>query len=241
MLPISDASEVFVHAFSQVKSRTYSYVPMQVGNLWIMRVDSPRKRERKIEIIAHGASPTDIVKAVQETGVGRHFLCIMQGVNEDFQSIRKGYKNLSYRAVSTDWFFVHDLRDIPIFECNPPVRPVPDAETFEQLNQVASKPFHFSTNTLYFAIWDETQYYGHVRSIPYKESAWVSDLYVECVNRGKGFGRALMRSLLQSDKEKGVKQSVLLASNDGALLYPHMGYQQIGILQMFCPTIRPSV
>ena len=238
IISIPEAIEVFVHAFSQVKSRTYPYVPTQIGNLWVMRDQPPRKKERKVEVITHGQSPQEAKQAIDEAEIGWHFLCDMHSPDEDFKARRAQFKELGYRAISTEWLFVHDLQAIPKIDSNPPVRYVPDEETLAQLNLVTSEPRNIRPNTRYFSIWDETQDYGHVRSIPYKDSAWVSDLFVEQEHRGKGYGRALMSSLLQSDKENGVMQSVLLASSDGARLYPHMGYQQIGILQMFCPNKR---
>jgi hypothetical protein len=42
-----------------------------------------------------------------------------------------------------------------------------------------------------------------------------------------------MTRLLDDDAKHGCKQSVLLASHTGALLYPEVGYEQIGELMMF--------
>ena len=241
MISIPDAIEVFVRSFSLAKSKTYPYVPTKVGDLWIMRDDPPRKKERKIEIIAHGPNPADIVKEVEESQVGWHFLCHIHAPDEDFQGIRKQFKELGYRSMSTEWLFAHALANIPIHDSTPPVRPVPDVETLDQINRVTSRPKILRPNTRFFSVWDETKEVGWVTSIPFKDSAWVHDLYVQSEFRGKGYGRALMSKLLMSDRENGVKQSVLLASSAGARLYPYIGYQQIGVLQMFCPITRPSV
>jgi GNAT superfamily N-acetyltransferase len=87
-------------------------------------------------------------------------------------------------------------------------------------------------------VWDDTGDYGWVSSIPVGDKAWVSDLYVHEAFRGMGYGRALMSALLREDKEHRVRESVLLASVAGARLYPHLGYQRIGTLQIFCPRSR---
>jgi hypothetical protein len=47
-----------------------------------------------------------------------------------------------------------------------------------------------------------------------------------------------MSALLQDDREHGVEESVLVASSDGARLYPHLGYEKLGVLQVFCPAMR---
>lgn len=241
MISIPEAIEVFVHGFSHGKSQTYPYVPTKLGHLWVMRDDPPRKKERKIEVITHRLEPAEAVKMIQYAEIGWHFLCDIHGPDEDFQARRSQYKELGYRAMSTEWLFLHELKNIPVIDSDPPVRQVADQEMLKQINQVAMQSQKLQSDTRLFSVWDETRDYGWVTSVPYKESAWVANLYVHKELRGKGYGRALMSKLLQTDRENGVKQSVLLASSDGARLYPHMGYQQIGILQMFCPIRRESV
>jgi hypothetical protein len=41
--------------------------------------------------------------------------------------------------------------------------------------------------------------------------------------------------MLRDDRTRGAKQSVLLSSHTGALLYPRVGYEQIGMLLIFAP------
>ncbi|HUG12458.1 MAG TPA: GNAT family N-acetyltransferase [Opitutaceae bacterium] len=60
-------------------------------------------------------------------------------------------------------------------------------------------------------------------------------LFVARVFRGQRVGRTLMSTMLQDDLAHGVESSVLLASGDGARLYPHVGYERIGTLQLFIP------
>ena len=236
IISIPDAIEVFVHGFSHGRSQTYPYVPTKIGNLWVMRDDPPRTKERKIEIITHGQSPGKAVEAIRNAEIGWHFLCEIHDPSLDFQKIRDEYKELGYRALGTEWLFAHDLKDIPIFESDPPVRQILDQEMLTSINQRPKQHRKIRPDTRLFSIWDDDRDYGWVTSVPYQNMAWVADLYVYESDRGNGYGRALMSKLLQTDRELGVKQSVLLASSDGARLYPHMGYQQIGILQMFCPT-----
>ena len=238
IISIPEAIEVFVHGFCHGKSQTYPYVPTQIRNLWVMRDDPPRKKERKIEVIAYGSSPKEIVESIKYGGMGWHFLCHIHEPNADYQAIRKQYKELGYRATSTEWLFVHDLKEIPECESTPPARQVPDQETWKTIPQRASQANKLQTGTRMFGVWDNDLDYGWVTSVLVKDLAWVAGLYVHSSDRGKGYGRALMSKLLRTDRENGVRASVLLASSDGARLYPHMGYQQIGILQMFCPTKR---
>ena len=239
-MPISipEAIEVFVYGFCHGKSQTYPYVPIKVGNLWVMRDDPPRKKSRKTEVITYGQSPEETVVAIQQAELGWHFLCHIHEPDDDYDGIRAKYKELGYRAISTEGLFIHDLKNIPNYESDPPAREIPNQETWQTIPQRASQANKLRPDTWLFGIWDETIDYGWVTSVPVKDFAWVSGLYVHQSDRGKGYGRALMTKLLASDREHGITQSVLLASSDGARLYPHLGYQKIGILQMFCPTKR---
>jgi predicted N-acetyltransferase YhbS len=86
-----------------------------------------------------------------------------------------------------------------------------------------------------YAAYDGTEPVGWVSSIPVQAGNWVSNLYVARLYRGQGIGRALMTTMLEDDNSHGAEWSVLLASGDGARLYPHVGYARIGTLQLFVP------
>ncbi len=42
-----------------------------------------------------------------------------------------------------------------------------------------------------------------------------------------------MSAVMRDDKEKGIERSVLFASGAGSRLYPPLGYEHIGTLQLF--------
>ena len=111
-------------------------------------------------------------------------------------------------------------------------------EEASRIPQLASHKLKLMPGSRQFGVWDGTRDYGYVRSIPVGQDAWTSNLHVHADVRRCGYGRALMSSLLWSDKEHGVASNVLLASTAGSKLYPHLGYQQIATLQMFCPKDR---
>jgi GNAT superfamily N-acetyltransferase len=235
---LDSAIEVFVSAFSMLKSRTYPYVGTKVEDLWVMQDHPPRKKSRKIEVIATEIEPASAIEQVKRAELGWHFMCHIHQDDANFDSIRAEYKAAGYRAMSREIMFTHDLVDIPIFEAETPVVLV---ETIEQLKSIPQQADHsrnwYDATRLYCAH-DDKQDFGWVRSVPVGEDSWVSDLYVHAIDRKRGYGRALMSSLLQGDKAAGVRRSVLLASSDGARLYPHLGYKKIATLQMFCPSTR---
>ena len=63
-------------------------------------------------------------------------------------------------------------------------------------------------------------------------------MYAWPSHRRRGIGSALLCHMLKDDRRRGFKQSVLLASHTGALLYPKVGYEQIGLLYIFAPPKR---
>src|SRR5262245_33602785 len=76
---------------------------------------------------------------------------------------------------------------------------------------------------------------GWVRSVNAGDSQWVANMYVQPKHRRRGIGRALLARMLRDDRDQGAKKSVLLSSHTGALLYPRVGYEQIGLLMIFAP------
>src|SRR5207244_7275352 len=88
---------------------------------------------------------------------------------------------------------------------------------------------------LYGAFDNETPV-GWVRSVStHSDCNWVSNLFVHPDYRRRGIGKSLMSAMLNEDASYGVEYSALLASQTGALLYPHLGYEQQGLLLVFVP------
>jgi GNAT superfamily N-acetyltransferase len=76
---------------------------------------------------------------------------------------------------------------------------------------------------------------GWVRSIHAGKCTWCSNMVVAPSHRRRGIGSALLARMLHDDRRLKFHQSVLLSSHTGALLYPRLGYEQIGLLYIFAP------
>lgn len=234
-MDIPAATEVFVRAFSETRSRTYPYPAILTDGLWVMRDAPGRKRDsRKIEVVTYGKPPAEVREIVHRLDLGWHFVCDIHPPETDLEAVKAEFKRMGYRSVAHEGFFVHDLAQVPVFESAPPVRRV-ESEDVPDLGRRLKKR---KPGDLVYGIWDKERALGWVESIPVESSAWVSDLRVRQSERGRGYGRALMSALLQGDKLRGIRHSVLLASKAGGRLYPHLGYRQIGTLLMFCPQGR---
>jgi GNAT superfamily N-acetyltransferase len=251
---IEQALEVFVRGFSYEKTRTHPYECFRVGPLWVMR-DAERKNARnyrKEEWVAYRVTPADVDRAARAKTRGRFFVCALSTSNDEEAELREGYKALGYRLLVTETLFIQTLDRIPrvkrptaaktagpisIEQVRTPelaarfgkatrTKPIPD----HQLNQ--SAPFR-----QYVAVEDE-EVVGWVRSVDAAGSTWCSNMYVRPTHRRRGIGRALLARMLQDDRRRSSRQSVLLSSHTGALLYPHLGYEPLGILFIFAPRKR---
>ncbi|MBS1715229.1 MAG: GNAT family N-acetyltransferase [Armatimonadetes bacterium] len=238
-MTVDEAVEVFVRAFCHLKSRTSPYLLDRFDGLWILHDPPGRRNPRKTEVVTTVTEPEDTVSRIAASGTGWHFLCDVQGLEDGYGARRAKYKDLGYRAVSTERLFVHGLSDVPEFTSDPPPRVVTDEPVLASIPQSAPQKRKLQEGTRITCVWDDISDIGWASSVRVGENAWAADLYVHRPYRGQGFGRALMSRLLQDDRESGVRTSVLLATSDGARLYPHLGYREIGVLQMFCPVRRP--
>lgn len=238
-MTIREALDVFTRGFCVTKSVASPYVVRHEHGLWIMSDGPGRKRPpRKTEIATTGLDPSQVIATIRELQIGWHFLCHVHELGVDAGELRSAYKDQGYRSLGSEGLFVHDLKHIPIFSSDPAPKIVRDQQEANSIPRIAAQPNRVIPNTRLHICWDEQTDYGWVTSIPVESSSWVSGLYVHARFRNRGFGRSLMSALLQSDRENGIKQSVLLASAAGERLYPHLGYQKLGVLQMFCPVKR---
>ncbi|MBI5706686.1 MAG: GNAT family N-acetyltransferase [Armatimonadetes bacterium] len=252
-MEIPAAAVVFVKAFAMLKSSTYPYVATDLLEqkpaskdrfLWLMRDTPGRKHARKAEVITYGVSPQEVADAVRDWRVGWHFLGVMHE-SESFEKVKVEFKASGYRSLATEWLFVHDLSSLPSYRSSIPVECVESRADAERLNRLAGgrvlRPADFEEQGVSFRQYvmaDDVDVFGKVRSVAVGEDAWVSDLWVRPIYRGRGYGKALMARMLGDDKEAGVRHSVLLASKDGARIYPVLGYRQLAVMQMFCPKQR---
>lgn len=240
------AIETFVRGHCFMKSFAYPYVYEEVSGLWIMRDgigDKPRRIPRRSEVVAYGMAPAEVARIAREQEVGKHFVSHMHGLEDSPRDIRDAYKALGYRSMLSEEFFVHDMENIPEIASKPQVRRVVSIDDSDMIkvhrrNHKAIRDCDLNTehpeHRLY-AVIEGNRAYGWVGSVPFGAEAWVADLFVVNEQRRKGYGRALMSAMMLAEREKGIRRCVLLASKEGALLYPQLGYRHIGTLQLFCP------
>jgi GNAT superfamily N-acetyltransferase len=238
------AIDTFVRGFCATKSRTHPYDWSQIDGIWVMR-DAPRRNARdyrKEEWVAYGVEPADVDRTARQHTRGRYFICAVHGANESDQPLRTSYKQLGYRLLVTEPFFVHALKRIPRTPAAVALKQVrtrPLAEQFGKATRTRPiPPEHLGDDAPFrqYVALDDGKIVGWVRSVAAGDDArWVSDMYVRPSHRRRGIGTALLGKMLRHDRRLGAQRSVLLSSHTGALVYPRVGYEQVGGLLIFAP------
>lgn len=240
---LEKAITVFGEGFCFTRSFTHPYIVVKEGPLWVLRDDPKRGKPRSEEVLIYGLTAKEAIHAIREYGPGRYKLCVIHGPDQDVEAVRREYKAAGFRAMSQEPFFVHDLLELP--EADSRVRRVSTQDEAEEVGKAAGSRQMLTdyigpddSPLRLYAAYVEGKPVGWVRSIRVGEAAWVSNLYVRPEHRRAGLGRSLMATMLADDHRLGIRYSVLLASLAGAKLYPHLGYRQIGTLQLFSPAAR---
>jgi len=243
-MTLERAIDVFGNGFSYTRSFTHPYEYVRVGGLRVMR-DTPRRSGdyRTQEIIPVGLSPVEADKAIRAYDPPRFALVAIDSMDSPLEEIKDEYKDLGYRLLRREPMMVRDLRGV---QAKPGLFPVVRVQTAEQAiaiskasggRQILERDIFGPDPTLrLYACFDGENPAGWVRSIRAEERAsWVSNMYVVEDYRRRGLGSALMTAMMEDDLRHGLEWSVLLASNAGSQLYATLGYEQIGVDQLFVP------
>jgi GNAT superfamily N-acetyltransferase len=241
------AVSVFVEGFCAGKSLTHPYESKLIEGVWALR-DAERRNPRsyrKEEYIAWDTPAHDVDRIARDATRGWYFVGAFLGDGEEEATLRSDYKKLGYRLLSTEPFFVHDLARVGRVKSPARIECVCDEAMDIALGKATRcKPlghaFHGVESPIrQYAAFVDDAIVGSVRSVRAMNGNWVQALHVAAPMRRRGIGTALLQRLLRDDRKTGAKQSVLLASHTGALLYPHAGYKRIGTLYIFAPK-RPT-
>ncbi|WP_246673539.1 GNAT family N-acetyltransferase [Mesorhizobium sp. B2-4-14] len=239
---------MFVHGYSTGRSRTFPYEASRVGPLWLMR-DAERKNPRDYrseEWVVHDVAAEEADAIVRQHARPGFAVSVVIANDESDGPARTAYKALGYRLLRTEGFFVQPLRWIPSPPALVSIERVRTAERAAQLGKIMRRR-PIATDLLgdgapfrqYVAV-EGDDIVGRVRSVDAVGATWCADMYVEPSQRRRGIGKALMAKMLHDDQVRGSRCSVLMATHAGALLYPSMGYERIGMLLIFGPRSRTS-
>ncbi len=238
------ALEVFMRGFSSTRSFIKPYLIHAVSEAVWMLADPPGGRipARTSEFVTYGVDSKRVLEAVERQPTERHTLCVLIDSPADLQETVATYKARGYRYAGREPMFALDTGQ-RVSVTTYPVRRVVLPEGAAAIARAARSrqilDEHLGDGDRVcrlFAAFDGGAPIGWVRSIrTHPECAWVSNMYVKPEYRRRGIGRSLLSAMLDDDARYGIRWSVLLASLTGALLYPHLGYREQGLLLIFSP------
>ena len=247
-IDLDSVIETFVRGFAFTRSFTHPYVPERLGGVWVVR-DAPRKNPadyRREEYVPHALDAVEVDRLARRHARGHFCVCAVRAQDEAAEPIRAVYKSLGYRLNVTEPLMAHRLRRMPKLPEPLPVVRVLAQDLADRLAKAARSrqvlPEHLVPHAplRQYAALDGDRPVGWVRSITVRgpagaDTTWVSNMYVDPTYRRRGIGKSMLARMLRDDRAHGSAMSVLSASHTGALLYPVVGYEQVGELLVFTP------
>jgi predicted GNAT family acetyltransferase len=244
----STALDVAIEALAHIRGFTHPKEIMRHGPLRIYR-DAPGMKgpARTEELFSYGASANELLVAVKDYAPrGKYFLEPLLNPGDDGEAMKQALKAAGYRLARTEPFFACAL--------NTPQQPddawqVKRVASFDEAKRVGLEalnqrgrpmlPEHFTSPRplarMYYVEVDGKAVAAVTSVQPRQDATWVHNLGTRVEYRRRGIATALMRHMLADDAHYSAKHSVLLASHTGALLYPQLGYKQIGLLHIYNP------
>jgi GNAT superfamily N-acetyltransferase len=250
LIALDAACQVFCEGFSLTRSFTHPYLVSREGKLLIMH-DGPRRRAndyRRAEFVSPNLPVDEVLAAIEHLrrdsdSLRRYALCAVTPGNTVCEATKDAYKSRGYRLFVTEPMMVADVSKAPALNSHAAISRVKDQTNADRVSAAAGGkqilPRHLADDPpilrLYMAEVDGEPV-GWVRSIHRSpDLSWVSNMFVKPEFRRQGIAKALLSAMLQDDERHGVKHSILLASHTGAMVYPALGYEQIGMLHAFSP------
>lgn len=239
---IEKAIEVFDRGFCFTPSRTHPYLAERLGPVWLMR-DAPRRSGdyRSEQFVSFGVPAAEVDAIAHKHGRTRFAVCAIAAEGESVAALARDFKALGYRLVTTEPFMVHDLRRIPAFASPATLERITTPEVAAEFAKlIRKKPLRHefllpdSPLRQYIARVDG-ELVGWVTSIAVASASWCSNMFVAEAHRRHGIARSLLSLMLMDARKAGAKTAVLLSSHTGAMLYPVVGYHQIGTLLALVP------
>ena len=243
---IDAAIETFAGGWCYTRSFTHPYVATRLTPQVLHLHDAPRSNPnadvRRDEFVCFGCSPTEALEISASVAKGNFAICFVLPAGVDDTEVRKEFKALGCRLGATEAFMDNTLTPIEATEPIIPIVRIADQAHADAIGkawrrkQILSRDIG-NENAVHrvYTIHDGEKFIGSCGSIRVGDASWISSLYVDAAYRRKGLGTALMTRVMSDDREQGINKSVLLASHTGALLYPKLGFAQIGTLYIYNP------
>ena len=248
MLALSEAIETVVAGLNLNRSVIAPSEVVLHGPLRIMRDKGLRRRARLQEIFAYGAEPNDTVRALREYAPPERFaLEPFLAPDEDAEATKAAYKALGFRLIAREELFACRLGEHRADDGQWRIQRVTTPEAARDVGRQVYRnvnrrmlPEDFGSQTpsirWYWAEADGVAVAAARSLTPRPGMTCLHDVVTLPAYRRRGIAAALLTHILADDARFGAQWSVLLASKAGSMLYPHLGYQRCGVLQIYSQT-----
>ena len=243
---IDAAIETFAGGWCYTRSFTHPYLATRLTPQILQLHDGPRSNPnadvRRDEFVCFGCLPNEALEISAEAAKGNFAICFVLPAGADDTEVRKEFKLLGCRLGATEAFMENDTPEIEPTEPIIPIVRIADQAHADAIGkawrrkQILSRDIG-NENAIHrvYTIHDGNKFIGSCGSIRVGDAGWISSLYVDADYRRKGLGTALMTRVMSDDRALGITRSVLLASHTGAMLYPQVGFRQLGMLYIYNP------
>lgn len=251
---LGHAIQTFGKGFATIRSVTSPFEFLPHGHAWLLRDQVPSKSNRYQELVVRSNFASDPmeperVRTMVEALGEKACACVLHDLEVEASVVRNAYKAVGFRLITTEPMMALDIDQRATTSIPVHIRRVTSESELESVVKAARRRkvrpgglIEDDAEIRLFAAWDGDLVVGWLRSVPTERpgcpsggvaTTWGADLYVRPSHRRRGLGRQLMSAMLEEDARLGYRKAVCLASHTGALLYPSMGYRQIGLLQLF--------
>ncbi|HEY0868227.1 MAG TPA: GNAT family N-acetyltransferase [Fimbriimonas sp.] len=243
-LGIDRALGVFAKGFCFTRSYSHPYESVALGPMRLLRDQGNPRTPRAAEVVVNGTPAAEAAGLIRQARLGRHFVCAYASSDGDAKAVKEDWKGQAYRLLGTETLMAVRLDDHLALPQASGVELVDSKVGCEALAKAAGSrqilSCHLGRPDLIraYVARDGDALVGWVRSVVCDRDGWVSNMYVRPDCRRRGIGSSLLARMLEDDRAQGLEHSILLASAAGTKLYPHLGYETLGRLLVFCPKRR---
>jgi GNAT superfamily N-acetyltransferase len=236
-LDIASAFEIFTVSFLLPPFRRQSFVRRAAGRLWCLQHDCQWGDEWRVgdDFFICAVPPAEALTAIQDYRPRPDHTLI---VVDDQPATLASYTAHGYRLLLTEYLMTRMLHDLPPMAAQYPVETITDQEkaVWANAHDPEGQPWIHDLHLTDPSLWHyvtiaDNRVVARARAIRYDASCtYVTHVTTDPAYRRRGLARAVMLRLLHDCAARGETQNVLVASEEGDLLYRSLGYLRLATI-----------
>ena len=234
------AFEIFIASFTLPASRRQWFTRRALGPLWLLHHEYVWRGEQRVgdSIFIRDTAPAFALAILQTSKLHPpHTLIVV----DDQADTLAAYTHAGYRCSVVEYVMARSLTDLPRMKEQDDVRRIsePDEAAWFSAYDPEGNPWtspinHADPSLAHYARVRDDQSVARARAIRYDAScSYVTHVFTHPAYRRRGFGQAVMLHLLHDCAVRGETENVLVASEEGDLLYRSLGYTRLATILVF--------